>query len=169
MPYRVASTGAKIAIGGTIDRLDLITTPDGQQRIRVVDYKTGSRRLKSLADVDAVFDPESLKDHSDYYLQTFLYSYIVSQSMKRGQLKVDGSDYQISPALLFIQHAGVDDYDPTLCLAKEPVNDISVIAEPFMSHIDAIISDIFAPDSSFVPTDDRQRCRHCPYAALCRN
>jgi hypothetical protein len=165
----VASTGAKIAIGGTIDRLDLITTPDGQQRIRVVDYKTGSRRLKSLADVDAVFDPESLKDHSDYYLQTFLYSYIVSQSMKRGQLKVDGSDYQISPALLFIQHAGVDDYDPTLCLAKEPVNDISVIAEPFMSHIDAIISDIFAPDGSFVPTDDRQRCRHCPYAALCRN
>ena len=56
-------------IGGTIDRLDKITTTDGTERVRVIDYKTGSRRLKSLAGVDAIFAPESLKMHSDYYLQ----------------------------------------------------------------------------------------------------
>ena len=165
MPYRVPSTGEKIAIGGTIDRLDLITTADGTQRIRVIDYKTGSRRLKPLPDVDAIFAPESLKDHSDYYLQTFLYSHIVSTL--NCQLSTHNSHLPVSPALLFIQHAGSDDYDPTLCLAKEPVNDISVIAEPFMSHLNAVISDIFAPEGAFVPTDDRERCRHCPYAALC--
>ena len=159
MPYRIASTGERFDIGGTIDRLDLITAPDGTERIRVIDYKTGGHRLKPLPDVDAVFAPESLKDHSDYYLQTFLYSHIVSNSAK-GE--------PVSPGLLFIQHAGGDDYDPTLCLGKEPVDDISVIAEPFMTHLDAVVADIFNPDGAFVATDDPDRCRHCPYAALCR-
>ena len=96
-------------LGGIIDRLDSITLPDGTERIRVVDYKTGSRRQKSLATVEAIFLQESLKDHSDYYLQTFLYSHIVS-------LTAGGTP--VSPALLFIQHAAADDYDPTLCLGR---------------------------------------------------
>ena len=157
-PYQIVSTGDTIYLGGTIDRLDLVTVADGSERIRVIDYKTGSHRLKSLTDVEAIFAPENLKDHSDYYLQTFLYSHIVSEQ---------SNGLSVSPALLFIQHAGTDDYDPTLCLSKEPVTDIATIAEPFMERLDSIIADIFAPDTTFVPTEDRQRCRHCPYAALC--
>ena len=158
MPYRVSTTGDTFNLGGTVDRLDLVTVADGSQRIRVVDYKTGSRRLKTLADVEAIFDQESLKDHSDYYLQTFLYSHIVSQQ---------SNGLPVSPALLFIQHAGSDDYDPTLCLSKAPVTDIAAVAGPFMERLDSIIADLFAPDTAFVPTEERQRCRPCPYAALC--
>jgi hypothetical protein len=157
-PYCVATTGDKFELGGTIDRLDLVTTADGSRRIRVVDYKTGSRRLKPLADVEAVFTQENLKDHSDYYLQTFLYSHIVSEQ---------SNGLPVSPALLFIQHAGIDNYDPTLCLSKEPVTDIATIAASFMERLDNIIANIFAPDTAFEPTDDRQRCCNCPYAALC--
>ena len=158
MPYRVSTTGDTFNLGGTIDRLDLVTVADGSQRIRVVDYKTGSWRLKTLADVEAIFAQENLKDHSDYYLQTFLYSHIVSQQ---------SNGLPVSPALLFIQHAGSDDYDPTLCLSKAPVTDIAAVAGPFMERLDSIIADLFAPDTAFVPTEERQRCRHCPYAALC--
>lgn len=145
-------------LGGIIDRLDSITLPDGSQRIRVIDYKTGSRRLKALPDVEAIFQQDSLKDHSDYYLQTFLYSHIVSLSSQ---------GVPVSPALLFIQHAGTDDYDPTLCLGREPVTDITTVAPEFMTKLDAILSEIFDPQHSFCPTDDRQRCRNCPYASLC--
>ena len=152
------SDGIHVVIGGTIDRLDKITTPEGQEKIRVIDYKTGSKRIKSLADVDAVFLQESLKDHSDYFLQTFLYSHIV---------RTKSNNVPVSPALLFIQHAGTEDYDPTLCLAKKPVEDIATISEPFMQHIDSIISDIFNPDLALIPTEDRQRCQHCPYVGLC--
>ena len=153
-PHGIMTT----TIGGTIDRLDKITAQDGTERIRVIDYKTGSKRLKSLADVDAVFAQESLKDHSDYYLQAFLYSHIVRLKYK---------DHPVSPALLFIQHAGTDDYDPTLCLNREPVVDIADISERYMQHLDAIISDIFNPSISFMPTEDTQRCQNCPYASLC--
>ena len=145
-------------LGGIIDRLDSITMPDGSQRIRVIDYKTGSRRLKALSDVDAIFAQESLKDHSDYYLQTFLYSHIV---------RLSSGELPVSPALLFIQHAGTENYDPTLSLGKEPVTDIATVSERFMERLLDVISEIFNPDISFTPTDDRQRCRKCPYAGLC--
>ena len=147
-----------MSLGGIIDRLDLITTPDGTERIRVIDYKTGSHKLKPLANVDAIFAQESLKDHSDYYLQTFLYSHIVRRS---------SNGVPVAPALLFIQHAGTDDYDPTLRLGTEPVNDIATVSERYMELLEAVISDMFNPDLDFVPTDDRQRCRNCPYATLC--
>ena len=145
-------------LGGMIDRLDSITTPDGEEQIRVIDYKTGSRRLKALADVDAIFAQESLKNHSDYYLQAFLYSHIV---------RLKSKDKAVSPALLFIQHAGTDDYNPTLCLGREPVNDIAVVSESYMKQLSSLISDIFNPALCFTPTDDKKRCTTCPYAHLC--
>ena len=145
-------------LGGMIDRLDSITTPDGKELVRVIDYKTGSRRLKALADVDAIFAQESLKDHSDYYLQAFLYSHIVRQK---------SHDIPVAPALIFIQHASGDDYNPTLCLGHEPVNDIATVSESYMQHLSSLISDIFNPAISFSSTDERKRCSNCPYAHLC--
>jgi hypothetical protein len=145
-------------LGGTIDRLDSITTSNGADQIRVIDYKTGSRRHKPLADVDAIFSQESLKDHSDYYLQAFLYSHIVRDR---------SNGVAVAPALLFIQHAGAEDYDPTLSLGHEPVNDIATVSESFMQQLSGLIYDIFNPAISFTPTDDRKQCQHCPYAHLC--
>ena len=145
-------------IGGIIDRLDLITNPEtGDDVVRVVDYKTGARRLKALPDVDAIFDPANIKEHSDYYLQAFLYSYIVASETQRA----------VSPALLFIQHAGADDYDPVLKLGKEPVLDIRTVAERYMELLQQKIGEIFNPSLAFSPTDDALRCRTCPYASLC--
>ena len=62
-------------VGGIIDRLDSVTDPaTGQERIRVIDYKTGARHLRPMPDIDAIFDPAQISNHSDYYLQAFLYS-----------------------------------------------------------------------------------------------
>ena len=127
-------------VRGYIDRLDQITDPEtGEERIRVVDYKTGAKKQKDLPDVAAIFDPANVKDHSDYYLQTFLYSHIVRQN----------TNLPVSPVLLFIQYAGSDGYDPTLKLGKDPVRDI-------------------CQDLAFSPTEDQDRCRTCPYQMLCR-
>ena len=94
---------------------------------------------------------------SDYYLQAFLYSHIVRQKQ----------DDPVSPALLFIQHAGAEGYDPTLSLGREPVNDIAPHSERYIALLDQTIRSIFDPTLDFTPTDDRDRCHTCPYAALC--
>jgi hypothetical protein len=147
-----------IRIGGKIDRLDSITTSDGTEQIRVIDYKTGSRRLKALADVDAVFAQESLKDHSDYYLQAFLYSHIVRLNYK---------DTPVAPALLFIQHAAAEDYDPTLEIARAKINDIRDLYGDFMQGLQGVVNEIFTASLPFKPTEDQTTCASCPYYRLC--
>ena len=154
---------SKLRIGGMIDRLDSVTDPEtGEERIRVVDYKTGSRRQKSFANVEAIFDPANIRDHSDYYLQTFLYSYIV-----RHDPRLNPQGLKVSPSLLFIQHAGSDDYDPTLKLDKTPVVDIANVSAQYMQLLTDKIGEIFNQDLALSPTDDPIRCRTCPYASLC--
>ena len=144
-------------IGGRIDRLDRITK-DGVELIRVIDYKTGSRQPRPLADVDAIFAQESLQNHSDYYLQAFIYSCIV-----RSQHPAT----PVSPALLFIQHSGGSDYDPTICFGRTPINDVADFSKRFVELLTEKIDEIFNPQIAFVPTDDRNRCRNCPYKQLC--
>jgi ATP-dependent helicase/DNAse subunit B len=145
-------------IGGRIDRLDRIVK-DNVERIRVIDYKTGSKQLKPLADVEAIFKQESLANHSDYYLQTFLYAALVKKKYPA---------IPVSPALLFIQHAAGKDYDPTLCFGREPITDVGPNLQRFMELLQSIVDDMFNSDIPYQPTDNRERCTFCPYHLLCK-
>jgi CRISPR/Cas system-associated exonuclease Cas4 (RecB family) len=158
-----------IMIGGRIDRLDLINEGTPDACIRVVDYKTGSHRLKPLADVDAIFLPENVHEHSDYYLQTFVYAEIVSRQQISSPIPHHSSPIKVSPALLFIQHAGVEDYDPTLYFGRERISDIAVYSERFNELLEQTVNEIFSPDTPFTPTNDLKVCSTCPYAQLCRH
>ena len=161
---------SKLKMGGRIDRLDFINN----DTIRVVDYKTGSHRLKALSSVDDIFLPEKIHDHSDYYLQTFLYADIVSrqqQTPSLAKLLAPIPPYmmplKVVPALLFIQHAGGSDYDPTLCLGRDPVRDIADVSDSFNTLLEEKVAEMFSPDVPFVPTNDLKVCHSCPYAQLC--
>ena len=143
-----------LKIGGRIDRLDQLS--DG--RIRVVDYKTGSQRLKALSSVEDIFDPAKIHDHSDYYFQTFVYADIVRRQQS----------HPVSPALLFIQHAASKDYDPTLCFGKERILDIADYSARFNELLEQKVNEIFSSEIPFTPTTDLKICRTCPYLQMCR-
>ena len=150
--------GINVNIGGRIDRLDMITDASGQQRIRVIDYKTGAHRLNPLNDVEAIFAQKRLKTPADYYLQTMLYAIIVAQQHPHTP---------VAPALLFIQHAQGDDYDPILRFDKTPINDVVQHAEPFAEQLRQVIARMFDHSLPLEPTADRQLCDTCPYRQLC--
>jgi len=154
-------------IGGRIDRLDSISEKNPEtgimeQRIRVVDYKTGNRRLTPIDSVEAIFEPENLSKHSDYYLQTFLYGCIVRTSPS-----YNSSQLSVSPALLFIQHAGGEDYDPVLMFGKARINDVEDERAAFSKLLSEKVDEMFNPDIPFQPTSDRQRCAACTFFQLC--
>lgn len=150
-------------IGGRIDRLDRVNDGTGE-RIRVIDYKTGSRQLKGFNDIEAIFDSANIREHSDYYLQTFLYSKIVRVSPHYNK-----DNLPVSPALLFIQRAADKDYDPTLCIGKRLVFDIAEKQKDFEHLLRAKINEIFNPEIQFVPTDDDAICLTCPYMQICNS
>ena len=156
-----------LKLGGRIDRLDLVDEGTANERIRVVDYKTGASPIKSLPDVEAIFLPQNIHNHSDYYLQTLLYADIV-RTDRPSSISHLPSDIPVSPALIFIQHAGADDYDPTLCFGRDRILDISPYSQSFNELLNQTITEILSPDVPFRPTTDLQVCASCPFATICR-
>ena len=155
----------QLRLGGRIDRLDQMS--DG--RIRVVDYKTSSKKIKYLNSVEDIFDPAKIHDHSDYYLQTFTYADIVSrQEADILHLPSDVTHHAVSPALLFIQHASAKDYDPTLCFGKVKILDIREHSDRFCELLENKVNEIFMKNIPFTPTTDLKICQTCPYLQMCR-
>ena len=153
-------------IGGFIDRLDAISPISNiSERIRVIDYKTGRAQTTHPKDIDEMFSatPQALRKHTDYYLQAFLYSMIIKNSKR-----YNSAQDPVSPGLLFIQNAGAEDYDPTLKLGREKIEDITPYEEDFMAHLRSLIADIYNPALPLRPTCDKKRCEYCPYAGLCK-
>ncbi len=141
-------------VGGRIDRMDIMQV-NGQQTLRVIDYKTGKSK-GSLPDVGAIFDTTS--SAHGYYLQTFLYSLIMAQKQQ----------LPVSPGLFYILSAtDAKDYDPTLKVGKDPVTDISAYAEAYWKGMNRVLEEIFDPTIPFTQTDDQKRCQYCDFARLC--
>ena len=153
-----------LTIGGIIDRLDAVTDKQtGKRRIRVVDYKTGNKPSSAIKSIKEVFDPKNIASkHSNYFLQAILYSLIVSRSKEW-----NAANDPVSPALLFIKQAATNDYDPTLCIDKHPISDVTVYEEEFLTKLKETVADMYSPDAAFTPTDDRKKCELCPYKMLC--
>ncbi len=153
----IATAGITIKAGGRVDRLDRVNFGESEQ-IRVIDYKTSAFRLHSIKSIDDIFDPAKLRDHTDYYLQTLLYARIVRKSQQ----------LPVAPALLFIQHAGTEGYNPVLKLGNEYIDDVATPdGDRFVTLFMEKVNEIFDPSRPFTPTADTSHCKTCPYAHLC--
>lgn len=161
--FKTSEGARSIKIGGFIDRLDEVNQqPDGS-RIRVIDYKTGRiPQLKTYSMEEIFTGSDIIRKHTDYYFQTMLYAMIV-----RHDNDMNPDRLPVSPALLFIQHASGDGYDPTLTLGKEKMTDIEHYGQEFKERLQDLLAAIFEPQTPFVPTTDRARCATCPYHHLC--
>ena len=155
-----------VKVGGKIDRLDLITNHEtNEQCLRVVDYKTGKSHKTDILSIDELFE----KDKSDrklanYYLQTFLYSVIVSASKAWNP-----NGLKVRPALLFIQDANTNDYDPTLQISKVPVDDIKEYEQDYITEMRNVIGEILNPSLKFAPSERIKTCEYCAYYRICKS
>ncbi len=154
----------KVKVGGRIDRIDRVNIGEPTERLRVVDYKTGTREASDIKGMDDVFDRANItRKHSDYILQAMLYSVIEQYD----DAEHNPNRLNVSPALLFIQHTKSKDYDPTLTVNKQPITDVGVYRDDFMRLLKERLSELYNPDVPFGLTDDENVCRVCPYRLMC--
>lgn len=156
----------EIKVGGRIDRLDIITDKDnGQRRIRVIDYKTGGTDIKNgISEIAEIFDSANANTskHTDYYLQSMLYSLIVRHDTSANPEKLP-----VSPALIFIQRSFSDNYDPTITINKEKVTDVENYSTEYQAGLKSVLTEIFDKRHAFVQTENVKTCQYCAYRELC--
>lgn len=154
----------KLRIGGRIDRLDRVHIGEPGECLRVVDYKTGSRVAKDVKEIADVFSASNIHTkHSDYILQAMIYSAIVADH----DMKNNPAHDHVSPALLFIQHAGAEGYDPVLTVDGERVTNISRYRDDLLKGLKEKLEELFNPAVPFSATTDLQSCQSCPYRMIC--
>ena len=142
-----------LRVGGRIDRID-----EMNGKLRIVDYKTGAYKVKDKVKMENVVSLD--KPHERYYLQTFLYAL--------AEMEQKDSPQPIQPVLFFPIKASQEDYDPSLKLDGETVDDFAgQIADTFREGLQNILADIFNPKKPFTCTTDPQTCEYCKLGQLC--
>lgn len=159
----INGTKKEIKVGGRVDRLDEVNLGTGREQLRVVDYKTGNKVAAGLKDVEAIFNPSNIaKNKSDYTFQALLYSLIEQTE----DAENNPQHKQVSPALLFIQHAKSEDYSPILKLGNEDILDSLTYAEEFETLLKKELEGLFTKET-FEPTTIKDICKQCPYQQIC--
>ena len=155
-----------LKIKGIIDRLDIVKNEDGHLQMRVVDYKTGSRMPGNVKEVSDIFTSEAANSnaHTDYYLQTLLYSRILALPM---QGEPQNGTYPVVPALLYPHRSNADGYDPVLKIDKEKITDIKDLANEYNDGFIRVLKEIYDYSRPFAATQNADQCGRCAYAAIC--
>ncbi len=151
-----------IAIGGYIDRLDVVRIND-QYTLRIVDYKTGNYQDSKVRFTDI----PSLFTESDkhYIFQTFIYSQACSEQDEPFGLKLP-----IAPLLLFTQKTGNKNYSPYLQQKNNKNSEKEIykfqgeLADTFREELISRIQEM-QRDAYNYRTEPE--CKFCPFTQLC--
>ncbi|NLV52202.1 MAG: hypothetical protein GXY64_02920 [Bacteroidales bacterium] len=168
-----------ILLGGIIDRLDLLASPEGN-RIRIVDYKTSSRQHVANT-VDDLFDPEKCTNNY-HIMQTFYYAKVLTN---------DTSPYvneAVVPALMYCAKYDKDNSSGIVKLKLQEgksKSELSNFKEEVGKAFDQLLTDklheLFTaydegnsaneegkPVGVFSQTDVEANCNFCEFLTFCQ-
>jgi len=146
----------QIRLKGIIDRMDC---KDGI--LRIVDYKTGKDKGHP-GTIDDLFPPTESKKRKSQAFQIMYYAYIMS-------MQPQFSKYRLAPTLLYTRTSSKPTKEDIYYkLGTDFLTDFSAqCGQEFEERLKNIISEIFNPDITFDPTDDKETCRNCDFSQLC--
>ena len=147
-------SGKTVNFKFAIDRLDEIMV-DGEWRMRIVDYKTGSIKLEA-ADMAEVLEGDY---KSEQIFQLFTYAWLLGKTgVERGR-NVITEIYDVSRISRSVVNLPV--------IGKQPVKGFGEVAEEFSEGIEGMLESVFT-SPSFKAAEDERRCEYCSLRTLCR-
>lgn len=154
----VPSVGT-IQIGGKIDRVDVCGHLNGNERIRIIDYKTGGYANSKLS-----AKLEELMDNRDkgYVRQTIIYSYVLAKSLKNK----GGESLPIQPNLFFCSSDMSG--NETIIKVDAPINDFQKeLGDEILEPLQQKVAQLFT-DSQFTQCEEGKCPAYCSFFDLCK-
>ncbi|MDR2414696.1 MAG: PD-(D/E)XK nuclease family protein [Odoribacteraceae bacterium] len=150
--FFVTGNGPRVWVEGNVDRVDRLSSG-----ARVIDYKTGVDKgeFKSVA---SLFDPAD-KQRNKAAFQTILYCIAYADEHP--------AELPPRPGLYSLRAFFAPRRDDRFFLAGAPLDSIEAIIPEFRERLVALVDEIFSPGLTFSPTTLRDKCRTCPYNAVC--
>lgn len=160
MPMNIEIGGKqyKISVGGTIDRVDKCSGV-----VRIVDYKTGTNKIE-VPSFDSIFDPEQIRNYKGA-LQTLIYCMTYDYEHP-GNLCIEPYLYKTTlfkKGESFLIHTKTPK-------GEEPLfedGNYSAVKEQVADNVQKIVTEIFDPETPFLPTTDLNTCEHCDFSYFC--
>ncbi|MDR1274544.1 MAG: PD-(D/E)XK nuclease family protein [Odoribacteraceae bacterium] len=151
LPFPAAG-GRVVYIEGNIDRADRQGAG-----VRVIDYKTGADK-GDFKSVDSLFDRDN-RQRNKAAFQILLYCLMYAREHP-GEGAVRPGIY--STRLLFTPR-----HDYRLACGGTPVDDFRSLEGEFREALAGLLDELFSPGQPFTRTGCADKCRSCPYNALC--
>ena len=147
----------EIRVGGKIDRLDICGS-QGNERLRIVDYKSGSYNdITHAKKMSATWEDIMNSEDKGYVRQTLMYSHAV--------MAHDRTGLPIEPNLFFCRRK-LTDIVTTVDVENETVRDYKTIAAPFVAALQEKIKEILT--TTDFPMCEEDKCpSFCPFFELC--
>lgn len=142
----------RIRLKGIIDRMDR-----KGDVYRIVDYKTGTKH-DCPKNFEEVFSAEKFHEHA---FQIFYYAYVLC-------CQEEFKDRKIAPTLLYTRSTSKPNPDDLYYrIGDHQIMDFSAQCREFETRLNAIVCDIFNPETPFAPAQDEKACRYCDFKAIC--
>ncbi|MBP5365377.1 MAG: PD-(D/E)XK nuclease family protein [Bacteroidales bacterium] len=155
---RTLADGLEINIGGVIDRQDKC---DGMHR--VIDYKTGSDKDFSFADVEELFDETKIDDKKAIF-QTLMYCYLINTAdNKTNASEMVPVVYKVVSDKSIINEIKIGEKKKTEIIVY------SAVKEQFEQRLFDVLDVIFNSLIPFRPSASQKRCidSKCQFYDLC--
>ena len=146
-------SGREVNFRFSIDRLDEVEYK-GENRIRIIDYKTGKRKRKAES-LEEIFEGGS---ESSQIFQLFMYAWLLGKTGFQGWKDVLTEIYYVPDM--------VKETDGLPEIGKEKVETLHPYIDEFSDRLENMIEEIFI-SPMFKETGNNLKCRNCAFAALC--
>mgnify|MGYP005842113161 CR=1 FL=1 len=142
-----------IFVGGKIDRIDKVN-----DKVRVIDYKTGNVTSFTFKALDELFEKDLEKPKKEI-LQALIYSMVYKDEK--------GVENEIQPAIYSLRKLFEEKFSPEIKYNLKPFT-YQNLEQEFRDEMHDLVAEIYSVTTTYSQTPHEKVCQNCPYNKICQ-
>ena len=142
-----------VSVGGKIDRIDKVN-----DKVRVIDYKTGNVTSFTFKALDELFEKDLEKPKKEI-LQALIYSLVYKDEK--------GVEDEIQPAIYSLRRLFDEKFAPEIKYNSKPFA-FQSLEQEFRDKMHDLVTEIYSSSTTYSQTPHEKVCQNCPYNKICQ-